>query len=255
MDAAFKKESPSTLETDLKEAVIWVEANKTTIPACVYSAVILLTSLRAELERTKARATRLLDLFRRELGVTPKSERGKPTSEQKPQKDDEDHLKSLKKPRKNLSKEIRSYEDRLGKGRKKRDKSSPKPQPTPSEPSHQGLQPSGEALFTGDLADAVAEDKRMDIDRSKSFKNRRGLHVVIDKRKRYEFGVITKTINLQVETVTDLRTGKSVTASTDEIGPPNTQVTWAAIAHTIIAVIGYAIPANRLASMLKQSCP
>jgi len=95
----------------------------------------------------------------------------------------------------------------------------------------------------------------MDIDRSKSFNNQRGLHVVIDKRKRYEFGVITKTINLQVETVTDPRTGESVTASTDEIGPPNTQVTWAAIAHTIIAVIGYAIPANRLASMLKRSCP
>jgi hypothetical protein len=194
-------------------------------------------------------------LFRRELGVTPKSERGKPPPEPKPPKNDEDHLKALKKRRKNLSKEIRSYEDRLGNGRKKRDKSSPKPQPTPSEPSHLALAPSGEALFTGDLADAVAEDKRMDIDRSKSFTNRRGLHVVIDKRKRYEFGVITKTINLQVETVTDPRTGKSVTASTDEIGPPNTQVTWAAIAHTIIAVIGYAIPANRLASMLKRSCP
>lgn len=107
VDPAFKNESPSALETDLKEAVIWVEANKTIIPSGVYRAVILLTSLRAELESTKARATRLLDLFRRELGVTPKSERGKPPPEPKPPKDDEDRLKDLKKRRQNLSKEIR----------------------------------------------------------------------------------------------------------------------------------------------------
>jgi len=67
--------------------------------------------------------------------------------------------------------------------------------------------------------------------------------------------VMTKTIHLSVETVTDPRTGKSVTASTDDIGPPNSQATWVAIANTIIAVIGYAIPINRLAIMLEKSCP
>jgi hypothetical protein len=232
-----------------------VEANKATIPLCVYSAVLLLVSLRSELARTKARANHLLELFRRELGVTPKSERGKPSPQPKPKKDDEDYLKSLKKRRDSLAKEIRRYEDRLGKGRKKRDKSSPKPQPIPPDPADLAFEKSGEALFTGNLAKVVAEDKRMDVGRVDNFANPRGLHVVTDDRKRYEYGVTTKIINLKVETVTDPRTGKSVTASTDEIGPPNSQATWTAIANTVISVIGYAIPVNRLASMLKQSCP
>ena len=59
-------------EAALQEATLWVETNKASIPMSVYSAVVLLVTLRAELARTKERASRLLALFRRELGVEPK---------------------------------------------------------------------------------------------------------------------------------------------------------------------------------------
>jgi hypothetical protein len=269
MVAALRKPKPLE-QTDLEQAVVWVEANKAIIPACVYDAIIMLTVLRSELATVKERASRLLALFRRELGVTPKSERGTtPANTDKPPKvplTDQQRLAALKARRAKLLREIRRYEDRLGKRRKKRQKTdasvpsdpaashfaSPAPEPDPPAPEYER---SSETVFTGNLADRADETRRPSVDRQMNFENPRGLHSVRDDRTRYEYGVTTKTIHLEVETVTDPRTGKSVTASTDDIGPPNSQATWKAIANTIIAVIGYAIPINRLAAMLETSCP
>jgi len=261
---AVDKKLESTQEESFQEALVWVTAHKEDIPLSVYNAVVVLGKIRNELTLVKARATSLLVLFRRELGVTPKSERGTaPTKDNntKAPLTDEQRLAALKQRRAKLLAEIRRYEDRLGKGRKKRQKNSVGTSPDitsatlapePGEPTYQR---SGEAVFTGNIAQAIDESRRLSVDRMENFENPRGLHGVRDDRRRYEYGVTTKTIHLSVETVTDPRTGKSVTASTDEIGPPNSQATWAAIANTIIAVIGYAIPINRLALMLEKSCP
>ena len=251
-------------ETELQEAVVWIKAHQASIPDSVYKAVSLLVTLRTELERTKERASKLLALFRQGLGLTPKSERGVAPADTdivpKAAKTDAEKLAALKARRAKLSAEIRRYEDRLGKSRKKRQKTKAGVSaeavavvvPEPVEPT---FQRSGEAVFTGNLAEASEVERNLKVDKVERFENPRGLHSVSDDRTRYEFGVTTKTIRLSVETVTDPRTGKSVTASTDEIGPPNSQATWAAIANTIIAVIGYAIPINRLALMLEKSCP
>ncbi|MFW7382242.1 MAG: IS66 family transposase [Oligoflexus sp.] len=242
---------------DLYEAEVWVKAHQAEIPLCVYNAVLLLTSLRLELGAARQRATNLLALFRRELGVSAKSESGKAFVESgnKPQPSDEDRLAALKARRAKLLGEIRRYEDRLGKGRKKKQTQPLDSSPPRTEPAEPVFVFSKEALFVGNIADRVDEDKPLKVNRMENFDIPRGLHSVSDKRTRQEFGITTKTIHLSVETVTDPRTGKSVTASTDEIGPPNTQATWAAIANTIVAVIGYAIPINRLATMLKGSNP
>lgn len=168
---------------------------------------------------------------------------------------DEERLAALKERRAKLLAEIRRYEDRLGRRRKPKGRRRAKTDPPPPPPTAPEFQRSAEKIFSGNLAIPMAEDRKLAVSRVENFENPRGLHTVSDDRKRYEYGVTTKTINLQVETLTDPRTGKSVTASTDEIGPPNSQATWAAIANTIVAVIGYAIPVNRLATMLKDSCP
>lgn len=263
---AVARRKPELIQADLDEAVVWVKANKAVIPACVYDAITVLVTIRAELAKAKERASKLLALFRRELGVTPKSERGASpaTADNKPPKvplTDQQRLAALKARRAKLLREIRRYEDRLGKCRKPRQKKSANvpsepaaaiAQPEPPEPTYQR---SHETVFSGNLTHATEETMRPSVDRSDKFENPRGLHSARDDRTRYEYGVTTKTIHLQVETVTDPRTGKSVTASTDDIGPPNSQATWTAIANTIIAVIGYAIPINRLALMLQQSCP
>ena len=257
---------------DLAAAAVWVEAHKAEIPPYVYNAVLLLAMLRTELSKARQRASDLLALFRRELGITPKSERGpspKPTNSTKSPLTDAERLAALKARRAKLLKEIRRYEDRLGKGRKKRQKraaasdapAGDKPLlsdntvPTAAEPVAATLAPSGEAVFSGDLTNFNEIDTAMKIKREEKFSNPRGLHSVTDERTRWNFAVTTTKINLKVETVTDPRTGKSVTASTDEIGPPNSQATWSGIANTIIAIVSYAIPINRLANMLKHTAP
>jgi hypothetical protein len=263
---AAARQKPKVLdEADLQAAQVWVEAHKLTIPACVYTAVTLLVTLRAELTRTQERAARLLALFRRELGVTPKSERGRSDAPApRATKTDAERLAMLKARRAKLLAEIRRYEDRLGKRRGTRQKTSAGAASAPpevaaaavvAEPADPAYERSGEAVFTGNLATASEDKRRPSVSREENFENPRGLHSARDDRTRYEYGVTTKTIHLSVETVTDPRTGKSVTASTDDIGPPNSQATWTAIANTVIAVIGYAIPINRLALMLKDSCP
>jgi len=274
VDAAAKKIEGAA--ADLVAAEVWVKAHKAEIPLCVFNAVLLLTTLRSELAKARQRASNLLALFRQELGIIPKSERGttpKPINPAKPAPTDAERLAAMKKRRAKLLKEIRRYEDRLGKDRQKRHKgalksavaaesdketkATPLPEPVAlaPDPVEPILASSGEALFSGNLADPVDECRPMKVDRVNKFENPRGLHSVSDARTRREFSVTTKTINLMVETVTDPRTGKSVTASTDEIGPPNSQATWVGIANTIIAVISYAIPINRLATMLKHSSP
>lgn len=256
---------PSDQEAEIKEAVLWVETHKETIPICIYNSIKMLATFRSELEKTKAKATSLLERFRVSMGFEPKSEKGKPPKPTPAPKTEEERLAALKARRAKLLVEIRRYEDRLGKGRKKRQKklavTAPdsavdacdlSPPPSEADPSYQS---SAEEVFTGCMSQPVEESRCLSVDREANFENPRGLHSVRDDRTRYEHVVTTKTIHLSVETVTDPRTGKSVTASTEEIGPPNSQATWAGIANTIIAVIGYAIPINRLALMLQKTCP
>lgn len=219
VDAATSSTTPPQEEADLKDAALWVEAHKAEVPICVYNAVILLVTLRAELANTKARAAKLLALLRRELGVTPKSERGQaPSSSSKvtTAKSDEERLAALKARRAKLLAEIRRYEDRLGKGRKSRRKAKTPAEPAKTSPeaADPALQPSGEVLFSGNIAERAGEKAKLAINRVENFENPRGLHSATDERTRYDYGVTTKTITLQVETVTDPRTGKSVTAST-----------------------------------------
>ena len=256
---------PPLTEARLQVAVQWVEGNQTTIPPEVYIAIMFLLKLRSEFAQSKARAAKLLALFLRELGLTPKSERGQISSGEpdptKPVKTAEEIIAALKARRAKLLAEIRRYEDRLGKGGKKRQKAATDnslgqaeivlPQIT-VEPA---FQRTSETVFSGNLAQASEESRQQSVDKMENFAHPVGLHSSSDDRTRYEFSVTTKTIHLSVETVSDPRTGQSVTASTDDIGPPNTQATWSAIANAIIAVIGYAIPINRLARMLEASCP
>ena len=255
---------------DLVAAEVWVQAHKAEIPLCVFNAVVLLSSLRAELTKVRQRAANLLALFRRELGVEPKSERGTVTKKvhdpAKPKPTEAERVAALKKRRAKLLKEIRRYEDRLGKRKKPRQKAkaaaaggtAPElvlvPEPPAVQAAESAYVRSAEAVFTGNLAEHYEEQRRLKVNRIENFDHPIGLHSSADARTRHEYGVTTKTIHLSVETVTDLKTGKSVTASTDDIGPPNCQATWVAIANTIIAVIGYAIPINRLAKMLEHSC-
>jgi hypothetical protein len=258
--AHVQQKSLFITEAELNEALHWVTSQGTAIPDAVFKAISVVAKIHQELARAKTKASTLLSLFRQQLGVEPKSERGaiSPAIDLPPKSKltDEQHLAALKARRAKLLAEIRRYEDRLGKCRRKRQKRAAEKTGVPgSDHIDAAFKRSAEAVFTGNLAESYEEDAKLRVARVNNFENPKGLHSASDDRTRYEYGVTTKTIRLSVETVTDPRTGKSVTASTDEIGPPNSQATWTAIANTIIAVIGYAIPINRLALMLEKACP
>ena len=158
-------------EQILNEALIWVEANKSSIPDSVYQAMTMLVAFKAELDRCKQRASKLLTSFRTILGIIPKAERNpKPTTSSPPEilstKTDAEKLAAIKARRAKLLIEIRRYEDRLGKGRGtrqkvKRKKGQTAPIPT-NEPAHQKP---GETVFSGNLAKPVEEANKLVINR------------------------------------------------------------------------------------------
>ncbi len=194
MDAAVK--NLNAKEATLCEAVAWVEANKLAIPDCVYQAIGVLIALRLELEQTKQRTSKLLTSFRTLLGVIPKAERmpvTKPNSDTKQPKTDEEKLAALKARRAKLLAEIRRYEDRLGKGRRKGQKTSKRKSESPPQPTAEPIfQRAAETVFSGNWALPETETNKLAINKPENFENPRGLHSVSDKRKRYEYGVTTK---------------------------------------------------------------
>ena len=242
----------------IDDAAAWVRANRDQVPASVVTVILFAVKLKDDLAKTKNNLKKILFFWRQELGIIPRSERGEKLASIP--KTDQQKFDELKAKRAKLNKQIRRYQERLGKKPQKKVKRS-KPLVSGASQTNEvplveaELAKSGEELFVGNLCDLVQNQQRENINRMNHFDRTTGLHSSHDDRKRYEYGVTVRTLNIQVETVTDFKTGKSVTASTEHIGPPGSQATWLAIANTITSVIGYAIPINRLAKMLKDSNP
>jgi hypothetical protein len=105
-----QNESFCLRKAELQEALLWAESNKSTIPIAVYRVIILVNQLGQQLAETKQRASNLLVLFRKAIGVDAKSERGERTSAAGAEKDtkiksvktDEEKLAALKARRKKL---------------------------------------------------------------------------------------------------------------------------------------------------------
>lgn len=85
-----------------------------------------------------------------------------------------------------------------------------------------------------------------------NFNNPVGIHTVKNKYQRLRIGISVTKENHWVETATCPRTGKSVTASTDHVGPKGYKVTWDTVAQFVILAVVYAIPANRLTRMFSS---
>ena len=73
-----------------------------------------------------------------------------------------------------------------------------------------------------------------------------------DVLERIDLVIDCRWKRLLVETATNCITGNRVTASTAELGPEGTQLTWQAVVNIIISIFGYAIPMRRLEKMLGE---
>jgi hypothetical protein len=109
-----------------------------------------------------------------------------------------------------------------------------------------------EMMFSYPTAELRDLRQKQVVDRMTEFGKERGMHVAYDKPMRMDLQVIATRIQYQVETVTDPETGKSVRASMIDEGPENFQVTWRAVGNLVKMHVGFAIPINRIVSMIGQ---
>jgi hypothetical protein len=82
------------------------------------------------------------------------------------------------------------------------------------------------------------------------FSKMTGFHRSHDRVKRRGLRLESEEVTYIVETVTDPETGRSVRASLDDVGPPDSNLTWSALSTTLKMHIEYAVPMNRIAAMI-----
>jgi hypothetical protein len=73
-----------------------------------------------------------------------------------------------------------------------------------------------------------------------------------DLRERVDFVIDCRWTKFLVETRTSGAAEKRITASTEELGPEGTQLTWQAVVNVIVAVFGFATPMRRLEKMVRE---
>ena len=114
------------------------------------------------------------------------------------------------------------------------------------------LEDAKEAFMTG--AQVATSEETVPL--SASLEKRRGVKVVdtlIEERERFDFTFTVRRLNLQLEKkVVEDASGERrvISPSTAELGPPRYAVTWEFLAHMAVLVVQYAVPMNRLATLL-----
>jgi hypothetical protein len=114
------------------------------------------------------------------------------------------------------------------------------------------LQSSDEAFMTGSQVATVEQTLLLPAP-AVSEQDGKVIDTIIDERKRFDFTFTVRQITLQVEKkIVEDRDGERrvVSASTAELGPPRYAVTWDFLTHMTVLVVQYAMPMNRLATLL-----
>lgn len=238
---------------DLQNVNVWVAENKASIPPPVSRTLDQVLDTFGEFAKGAKKAQETLKRLREAMGILPKSERGKTDA-------------ALKKPDSRVKLEDLSPEERERYEiiRKKRDRAKSEvaqygkrlrqllPPPKSPEQMEFHLADAFEMVFSSPTGDREGTANKQRVERMQEFGKEDGLHSTFDKTKRVDLRVLVNDITYEVETVTDPKTGKSVRASMDDVGPAGSQLTWRAIAVLVKLVIGFAIPINRVALMIGQ---
>lgn len=114
------------------------------------------------------------------------------------------------------------------------------------------LEASSEAFMTGAQV-ATVEDTLVLPAPADDELDGKVVHTVVDERERFDFSFTVRRITVQVEkkVVVDAAGERSVvSASTAQLGPPRYSVTWDFLTHMTVLVVQYAMPMNRLGTLL-----
>ena len=116
------------------------------------------------------------------------------------------------------------------------------------------LYPSQESQFTSRVAQVEQRQAKLRVDKQALCPRQRGMHSAYDRPKRLAFNLSLTEITYEVETVTDLETGQTWRACTDQEGPAGMSYTWDTVRTVVKLHAGFAIPNNRIARMAGHPC-
>jgi hypothetical protein len=118
------------------------------------------------------------------------------------------------------------------------------------------LQNPHEALMSGSVVSTAEESVAVEVELPEGIREENVVKMLTQTRERYDFSVSVTRLKLEVEkkvVVTDDGQRRVLSASTSEFGPPRFSVTWGALATLAVMVGQFAMPLNRLATMLSTS--
>lgn len=266
-----------------KELELWLDENAALLPAVVTDALSLYTLLRDGLAGDQRHLRAILLQLRRALGIVPSSEKRKGSGDPigATSKDGDPRPKN---PQERLrlsllrSKELEAWHKALAKKHKKKTKDleaalmKVEDIELTAEELAECARESAEynaRLSLGDGQDVALEspkqafmqggDVRVEektVVQSVNPELLAGEEIVghmTDERTRYGFNLTVSMITVEVEKVVvkdDGSSTKIISASTHDIGPPKMSVTWEFLANMTIMVAQYAMPFNRLGSLL-----
>lgn len=240
---------------EFNNLVLWLDADPLKVPSArdTFSLKRIIATYGALIE-SERRAKSTLFTLRQAMGIIQKSERGSTqndaaalaamTQELRMSDDQRAELGELNKKRSQALENVKDYNRKI-----KSAKSKFKAQ---GEQFELDFARPCEALFSYPVVIRDEEQKNCKVNRMTEFNKERGFHSTKDKPKRINLRFVAEEITYDVETLTDLETGKTVRASTKQEGPDGSQMTWGSIANLLKLHVGFAIPINRLSLMIGQ---
>ena len=281
MPSPQKNLSPPDADAQ-KELAVWLDENAALLPAVVTNALSLYTLLLAGLAGDQRHLRQVLLQLRRALGILPSSEKRKASGDPigATSKDGDPRPKDpLERLRLSLVRyeELKAWHKALVKKHKKkikelktalmkvedialtadelaecaRENAEHKARLNLGEGADVALESPQQAFMQG--GDVRLEKKTVAQSVSPELLvDEEIVGRMTDERTRYGFNLTVTKVTVAVEKVVvkDLGSTRIIAASTHDIGPPKMPVTWEFLANVAIMVAQYAMPFNRLGSLL-----
>ena len=276
---------PELSDAARAEVKTWLKSSREQIPDFVADALNLSLMVADRLGSTEVSNRGLLTQLRRALGIIPSSERRRPSGDpksglpaQKPKKkkqplaallDDLARSNRLanwyRKLAREHAKKIKKLEGRIL--TLNNDKDEPWTEADEAELAAEQAASEGrlalgnrcdldcarsaESLMTGSAVTVQTEDMISRVDRDSLPRNSVVTQQFFEDRERINFSFNVTKINIEVEklAITTPAGPTLVSASTEDIGPPKSKVTWEFLASMVVLVAQYALPLNRFAAL------
>ena len=115
------------------------------------------------------------------------------------------------------------------------------------------LQPASETLMVGTQEGAAERQVPLPVPEETLGQYGQVLDTMVEQRQRYDFSFVVTRMVVEVEKKVVVGADgerQVVSASTAELGPPRSSLTWGFLVHLVLLAVQYAMPFNRLGKLL-----